>query len=120
MQQPPRMPAPPRAVATTNPSTAGTLLAGLPLTQTNAGGMTEPQKRSKMLPVPHGSRLMNVLLVAHAGLFADALSGSLGKLASRVEVQRCDPDQLETYRATSVLSLIVLDIDAVSGDAAQR
>src|SRR3954468_3733710 len=119
-QQPPRPPAPQaRTVTTATPSTAGTLLAGLPLTQ-SSGGMTESQKRSKMLPVSQGLRPMNVLLVAHAGLFADVLAGSLGKLASRVEVQRCEPDQLETYRAAATLSLILLDIDAVSGDAAQR
>src|SRR3954452_17071093 len=119
-QQPPRPPAPQtRTVTTATPSTTGTLLTGLPLTQ-SSGRMTESQKRSKMLPVSHGLRPMNVLLVAHAGLFADVLAGSLGKLASRVEVQRCEPDQLETYHATAALSLVLLDIDAVSGDAAQR
>src|SRR3954462_14586039 len=120
-QQPPRLPAPQtRTVTTATPSTAGTLLAGLPLTHSSLGGMTESQKRSKMVPVSHGLRPMNVLLVAHAGLFADVLAGALGKLASRVEVQRCEPDQLETYHATAALSLVLLDIDAVSGDAAQR
>src|SRR5882672_9720547 len=38
---------------------------------------------------------MRVLLAAHGGLFADAFSGSLTKLAHRVQVERCDPERLD-------------------------
>jgi two-component system nitrate/nitrite response regulator NarL len=121
MQQPPRLPAPQTPpVAKSAAPTVGNLLGGLPLAQTAARGMTEPQKRSKMWPVSNGLRVMNVLLVTHAGLFADAFAGSLSKLASRVDVRRCDPDQLETHDPGMSPSLVVLDIDALSGEATQR
>lgn len=121
MQQPPRLPATQlHPVAKSVASTAGNLLAGLPLASTSAGGMTESPKRSKMSPVTNGLRVMNVLLVAHAGLFSDAFSGSLSKLASRVEVQRCDPDDLETYEPGTPPTLVVLDIDALTGEATTR
>src|SRR5262249_53465829 len=35
---------------------------------------------------------MRILLAAQAGLFADAFGGSLAKLATHVEVERCDPE----------------------------
>jgi two-component system, NarL family, nitrate/nitrite response regulator NarL len=60
---------------------------------------------------------MNVLLVAQAGLFADAFAGSLGKLASRVEVQRCDPEQLLAYTGGTP-TLVVLDVDALGDQTA--
>ena len=82
--------------------------------------MTESQKRSKMSPVSNGLRVMHVLLVAHAGLFADAFAGSLSKLANRVEVQRCDPDDLETCAPAAAPTLVVLDIDALAGEATTR
>jgi DNA-binding NarL/FixJ family response regulator len=63
---------------------------------------------------------MNVLLITHAGLFADALAGSLQKLAARVEVPRIDPDQLEAHRPVTPPSLVILDLDAFAGDATQR
>jgi DNA-binding NarL/FixJ family response regulator len=103
--------------APTLPATAtvGTLLAGLPL----MGGMTESQKRSKMLPVLHRLRVMNVLLVTNAGLFADALAGSFGKLAPRVEVPRIDPEQIGSHRPVTQPALVVVDLDAFSGEVAQ-
>lgn len=73
-----------------------------------------------MSPVTNGLRVMNVLLVAHAGLFADAFSGSLSKLAGRVEVERCDPDELETHEPRTAPTLVVLDIDALTGEATTR
>jgi len=121
MQQPirtPALPIPP--VAKPAASTGGNLLAGLPFAPTAAGGMTESQKRSKMSPVSNGLRVMHVLLVAHAGLFADAFAGSLSKLANRVEVQRCDPDDLETCAPAAAPTLVVLDIDALAGEATTR
>jgi two-component system, NarL family, nitrate/nitrite response regulator NarL len=82
--------------------------------------MTESQKRSKMWPVTPGLRVMNVLLVAQAGLFADAFAGSLAKLASRVEVQRCDPNQLETHDPSYTPGIVVLDIDPLGAETTQR
>src|SRR6476646_9708485 len=118
-QQPPRLPATQTRTATKpTASTAGNLLAGLPLAQTASGGMTESQKRSKMWPVTPGLRVMNVLLVAQAGLFADAFAGSLAKLASRVEVQRCDPNQLETHDPSYAPGIVVLDIDPLGAETA--
>jgi DNA-binding NarL/FixJ family response regulator len=79
--------------------------------------MTEAQKRGKMTAVSGKRESMNVLLVAHGGLFADAFSGSLAKLGEHVKVQRCDPDELERQPAADV-SLVVVDIDALSGETA--
>lgn len=106
--------------ASSTPSTAGTLLAGLPLAQSPARDMTETQKRSKMLAVPHGLRVMNVLLVAHGGLFADALAVCLQKLASRVDVVRCDPGQVGNFTPQAEPSLVILDVDAVEGDVGHQ
>ena len=111
MQQPPRTPTPQTRPAVV---TAGNLLAGLPV----ARGMTEAQKRSKMLAVSHGLRVMNVLLVTHAGLFADAFAGSLRKLANRVDVELIDPEQMKAYSPGTPPSLVVLDIDAFTGEVA--
>jgi len=116
MQEPPRMPTPQtRLVAKPAVVTAGNLLAGLPV----ARGMTEAQKRSKMLSVSHGLRVMNVLLVTHAGLFADAFAGSLKKLANRVDVELIDPEQMASHSPGTPPSLIVLDIDAFTGETAR-
>jgi len=59
---------------------------------------------------------MNVLLVTHAGLFADALAGSFQKLAPRVEVPRIDPEQLVSHRPVTQPALVVVDLDAFSGE----
>ena len=61
---------------------------------------------------------MRVLLAAHGGLFADAFSGSLSKLAHRVQVERCDPERLEELVAQDGFSLVLIDADAVLGRAA--
>src|SRR5690349_18319671 len=111
--QPPRLQDPESSAPASG--SLGTLLAGLPL----AGGMTEPQKRSKMLSVPHRLRVMNVLLVTHAGLFADALAGSFQKLAPRVEVPRIDPEQLVSHRPVTQPALVVVDLDAFSGEVTE-
>src|SRR5689334_16447231 len=118
MQPPPRLPATTSRTATQAASPPGNLLAGLPLAPSAAPGMTEPEKRSKMWPVTPGLRVMNVLLVAQAGLFADAFAGSLAKLASRVEVQRYDPEALLTHSGNTPV-LIVLDVDALGDQTAE-
>src|SRR5206468_10803568 len=61
---------------------------------------------------------MRVLLAAPGGLFADAFSGSLLKLAHRVQVERCDPERLDDFAAQDGLSLVLIDADAVPGRAA--
>ncbi|HTS53167.1 MAG TPA: LuxR C-terminal-related transcriptional regulator [Burkholderiales bacterium] len=60
---------------------------------------------------------MRVLLAAQAGLFADAFSGSLAKLARRVQVERCDPERLEEPDPEAGFALIVIDADAAPGRA---
>ena len=61
---------------------------------------------------------MRVLLAAHGGLFADAFSGSLTKLAHRVQVERCDPERLEDFAPQDGFSLVLIDADAVLARAA--
>ena len=62
---------------------------------------------------------MKVLLVAQAGLFADAFAGSLAKLDPVVQVQRCEIGELEKLNAAAgSLQLIVIDIDDMAGDGA--
>jgi DNA-binding NarL/FixJ family response regulator len=65
-----------------------------------------------------GTSLMKVLLAADRGLFADAFCGSLGKLAARVEIERCDPDRLAESNPAAGFRLVLIDADAVPGDAA--
>jgi two-component system nitrate/nitrite response regulator NarL len=80
-------------------------------TKPSQGDMTAIKNRRKISaalePLP-----MRVLLAAHGGLFADAFSGSLTKLAHRVQVERCDPERLEDF-AQDGLSLVLIDVDAV-------
>jgi DNA-binding NarL/FixJ family response regulator len=61
---------------------------------------------------------MRVLLAAQAGLFADAFSGSLAKLARRVEVERCDVERVEEAHCEAGLALVLIDADAVPSRAA--
>jgi len=61
---------------------------------------------------------MRILLAAQVGLFADAFSGSLVKLAARVEVERCDPEELREPDAQARFALVLLDADAAPGRAA--
>ena len=62
---------------------------------------------------------MKVLLVAQAGLFADAFAGSLAKLEPVVQVQRCEMSELEKFDAAAgSLQLIVIDVDDMAGDGA--
>jgi len=95
------------------------LLAGLPFPppKVSASPMTASENRRKMSAARKGTGLMKVLLAAHPGLFADAFSGSLAKLGSRVEVQRCDPDRLEERDPANGYCLVLVDADAVPGQA---
>jgi two-component system nitrate/nitrite response regulator NarL len=61
---------------------------------------------------------MRVLLAANAGLFADAFSGSLAKLAHRVEVERCDPERVEEPDPGAGFALVLIDADAAPDRAA--
>src|SRR5262249_44629302 len=61
---------------------------------------------------------MRILLAAQAGLFADAFGGSLAKLASHVEVERCDPEQLQEPDAQARFAIVLIDADAAPGRAA--
>jgi DNA-binding NarL/FixJ family response regulator len=76
------------------------------------GDMTVIKNRRKISaaldPLP-----MRVLLAAHGGLFADAFSGSLTKLAHHVQVERCDPERLEDFTPQDGFSLVLIDADAV-------
>jgi len=79
--------------------------------------MTASKNGRKMSAARKGTGLMKVLLAAHPGLFADAFSGSLAKLAPQVEVQRCDPDRMEEPDPANGYRLVVVDADAVPGQA---
>ena len=84
------------------------------------------QARDDMTAIKNGRKIsaaleplpMRVLLAAPGGLFADAFSGSLLKLAHRVQVERCDPERLDDFAARDAFSLVLIDADAVPGRAA--
>lgn len=61
---------------------------------------------------------MIMLLAAPAGLFADAFSGSLAKLAQHVDVERCDPGHLESLDPGASFDLVLIDADGDSARAA--
>jgi two-component system, NarL family, nitrate/nitrite response regulator NarL len=82
--------------------------------QDDMTAITNGRKISAALEPPP----MRVLLAAHAGLFADAFSGSLAKLAHRVQVELCDPERLEDFATLDGFSLVLIDADAVLGRAA--
>ncbi len=96
------------------------LLAGLPFPPAPAvgGRMTAPENGRKMATAREGTSLMKVLLAAQPGLFADAFCGSLAKLAPRVQVERCDPERLEEPDPRTGFRLVLIDADAVPGQAA--
>ncbi len=81
------------------------------------GDMTAIKNGRKMTaalePLP-----MRVLLAVHGGLFADAFSGALTKLAHRVQVERCDPERLDDFGPQDGFSLVLIDADAVLARAA--
>lgn len=81
------------------------------------GHMTAIQNGRKITPALEPLP-MRVLLAAHGGLFADAFSGSLTKLAHRVQVERCDPERLEDFAPQDGFSLVLIDADAVLARAA--
>ena len=77
----------------------------------------------KMSAARGGTSPMKLLLAAHAGLFADAFSGSLAKLGRRLEVEQCEPehlpDHLKERNPGNGLGLVLIDADAVPGRAAK-
>ena len=81
------------------------------------GDMTGSKNGRKISPESEPPP-MRVLLAAHGGLFADAFSGSLLKLAHRVQVERCDPDRLDDFAARDGFALVLIDADAMPGRAA--
>ncbi len=89
-----------------------------PLAKHVRGDMTAVENGRKMSAAQWRMLPMRVLLAAHAGLFADAFSGSLAKLARRVQVERCDPEQLGELDQRDGFSLVVIDADAAPGRAA--
>jgi two-component system, NarL family, nitrate/nitrite response regulator NarL len=98
----------------------GEALSGISQHQTAANKrMTAEKKAGKINPPQEAAAPMKVLLVAQGGLFADAFAGSLTKLASEVEVQRCEVCELkETNPPAGNLQLIVIDVDDLAGDGA--
>jgi two-component system, NarL family, nitrate/nitrite response regulator NarL len=95
------------------------LLAGLPgLGTIIPPRMTAEKNGRKMLSQKGGIAPMKVLLAAQAGLFADAFSGSLTKLARRVQVERCDPERVRDLEPDAGFSIVLIDTDAVPGRAA--
>jgi len=82
------------------------------------GGMTGVENGRNISATQWRLTPMRVLLAAHAGLFADAFSGSLAKLARRVQVERCDPERLDELDRGDAFSLVVIDADAAPGHAA--
>lgn len=77
-------------------------------------GIENGRKIARVIEPP----LMRVLLAAHGGLFADAFSGSLAKLAQRVQVERCEPDRIADYGPVDGFSLVLIDADTEMGRAA--
>ena len=49
------------------------------------------------------------------GLFADAFCGSLGKLAPRVEIERCDPERVAESAPGSDFRLVLIDATPFPG-----
>ena len=114
----PRVSLVPRASAL-SPS-LGEMLSGLnqaPAPAAAASRMTAQKNGRKMARAEEGIPPMKVLLVAQAGLFAEAFAGSLAKLARGVEVQRCDPERLEQSELGAPFGLVVIDVDALPGGA---
>jgi two-component system, NarL family, nitrate/nitrite response regulator NarL len=94
--------------------------AGLPVARATQarGGMTVSGNERTIAAIHWRLKPMRVLLAAHAGLFADAFSGSLAKLARRVQVERCDPGRLDELDQRDAFSLVVIDADAAPLHAA--
>ena len=107
-----RLPAPSPGV--TRPQTGLSIL----LEPRPHGDMTAIENESKMSAARGGYPPMRVLLATQAGLFADAFSGSLAKLARRVAVERCDPERFDECDLQSAFALVLIDADAAPGRAA--
>jgi two-component system, NarL family, nitrate/nitrite response regulator NarL len=97
---------------------SGHLLAGLPFPAAPAAGNRMTMRENGRKIARGGALLMKVLLAADRGLFADAFCGSLSKLAPRVEIERCDPERVAEPDPGADFRLVLIDADAVPGNAA--
>ena len=93
-----------------------------PLTEKQAAPndrMTAVRKPSKVNRPSEREAPMKILLVAQAGLLADAFAGSLTKLAPVVQVHRCEMGELEKLNAAAASpQLVVIEIDDMVGNGA--
>ena len=111
---------PERGINARTGPTAGTIdaQAEMPVARAKPHRDMTAIKNGRKIPAALEALPMRVLLAAHGGLFADAFSGSLSKLAHRVQVELCDPERLEDFTPQDGFSLVLIDADAVLGRTA--